>query len=588
MLYPRESATREVVELGGFWEFAKDPGDIGVKKRWFAPRGVDAGAKPPTTRPVAVRASYNEQTADGDLWEYFGAVWYFRRFVCPASWKGRRIVLRFAAVHYEARVWLDGKPLVRNRGGSLPFEADVTRRVTPGRESLVAVRVDSTLSRTTIPPTLPWKGRGRPFEYYFDFLNMSGIHRPVKLYSTGRTYLKDISAVPSITGRTGIVKVALEVAGRWDRIRLEILDAGGRVVLSKDTKSLNARLRIPRCRFWCPEDPYLYALRVSIHGKGELLDAYSLAVGVRTVRVKGDKFLLNGKPVYFKGASRHEDFPTLGRGMNEAVLVRDFALMKWMGANSFRTVHYPHAEEALDLADRLGFMVINETPAVGMNDWIHKIFKKGVIDEKTRRTHMEMLERQYERDKNHPCVVMWSLADEPASSEPAFIGYVKPLFRRIRELDGTRPVSFATTAHYYDEKAALLCDVILLNRYLGWYQRTGQLDGIDEELPVVLDEWHRRFKRPIILEEFGADTVEGFHHHPPIVFSEEYQLELVKRFTRVMDSKPFVIGEHVWVMFDFATKQSLMRVGGNRKGIFTRSRQPKTAAHFLRERWSKK
>lgn len=580
MLFPRESETREVKELGGVWEFAKDPDDVGVKKEWFA--------VPPRTRPMAVRANYNEQTADEELLEYFGAVWYFRKFIVPATWRARRIVLRIGAANYSSRVWLDGRPLMTNKGGALPFEKEITRRARPGEEHLLAVRIDSTLSQTTIPATLPWKSEGRPFEYYFDFLNMSGIHRPVRLYATSKTYLKDVTVTPSIRGKTGRLAVSWETAGKADRVRLTLIDAKGRAVASKESAGGEAALSVPNARLWSPASPYLYTLKVEVMRGGEVVDHYPLPVGIRTVKVSGDRFLLNGRPVYFKGASRHEDFPVIGRGVSEAVLVKDFSLMEWVNANSFRTVHYPYAEEVLNMADRMGFLVIDETACVGMNDWVHKVFTKGVVDEKTRKTHLEQLERQYQRDKNHACVVMWSLANEPASGERGFVDYIKPLFKRMRELDSTRPVTFVSTTPAAQEKAAGLCDVICVNRYYGWYQRTAQLGAIEDELSAELDLWHKRFGKPMIISEFGADTIEGFHHQPPVIFSEEYQVELLKHYTNVFDRKPYVIGEHVWVMFDFATKQEIRRVGGNRKGIFTRSRQPKMAAHFFKSRWAAK
>jgi beta-glucuronidase len=303
--------------------------------------------------------------------------------------------------------------------------------------------------------------------------------------------------------------------------------------------------------------------------------------------VQGARFLLNGKPVYFHGASRHEDFPVIGRGVNDAVLVKDFSMMKWMGANSFRTVHYPYAEEVLNMADRLGFMVIDETPAVGMNGKGRPIFKKGLLDDRTRKTHLALLERQYHRDKNHPSIVMWSLSNEPSSSQKGFLPYIKPVFDRIRELDPTRPATVVVDTNAKIDKAAHLYDVICINPYWGWYDRVGQLGAIDEDLSRQLDEWYARYKKPVMLTEFGCDTVAGMHSHKPLIFTEEYQLELVKRHAKVLDSKPFVIGEHVWVMCDFLTKQGITRVGGNRKGLFTRLREPKMAVHWLRERWGK-
>ena len=274
---------------------------------------------------------------------------------------------------------------MQNEGGALPFEAEISRRVKAGEECLLAVRVDSTLSHKTIPPTLPWKQKGREIEYYFDFLNMSGIHRPVRLYTTGRSYVKDITVIPSISGKTGRLRVSVDVGGKFDSVRLTILDRNGRTVASREAAATEFNLSIANCKFWSPESPYLYTLRVEALRDGAVADEYRLPVGVRTVKVQGNRFLLNGKPVYFKGASRHEDFPVLGRGMNEAVLVKDFSLMKWVNANSYRTSHYPHSEEEMNLADRLGIMIIDEAPAVGQNDFVHQVFVKGICDKETQK-----------------------------------------------------------------------------------------------------------------------------------------------------------------------------------------------------------
>nr|WP_211205045.1 glycoside hydrolase family 2 TIM barrel-domain containing protein [Halobacteroides halobius] len=103
-----------------------------------------------------------------------------------------------------------------------------------------------------------------------------------------------------------------------------------------------------------------------------------------------------------------------------------------------------------------------------------------------------------------------------------------------------------------------------------------------------LRNWREHFKKPLIMSEYGADTIAGFHQDPPVMFSEEYQCELLKRYHNIFDKLDFVIGEHVWNFADFATKQGVTRVLGNKKGVFTRQRQPKSAAHLLKERWNNK
>lgn len=132
-----------------------------------------------------------------------------------------------------------------------------------------------------------------------------------------------------------------------------------------------------------------------------------------------------------------------------------------------------------------------------------------------------------------------------------------------------------------------LSDVICINRYWGWYTNVGNLQGAMGYLGGELDMLHNQLKKPIMITEFGADAIAGMHSVEPEIFSEEYQVELIKSFMDVASSREYVVGMHVWNFADFKTGQALMRGGGmNLKGVFTRDRQPKMAAHYLRSRWN--
>jgi beta-glucuronidase len=193
-----------------------------------------------------------------------------------------------------------------------------------------------------------------------------------------------------------------------------------------------------------------------------------------------------------------------------------------------------------------------------------------------------------ERDKNHPCVVMWSLGNEPASYEAGAGPYFKPVFDLCRELDPTRPVTCVECSRPQETTVAGYCDVLCVNRYFAWYTDSGRLDLAGEQLRSDLTAWHDRFGKPLLLSEFGADTLAGMHADPPVMFTEEYQGAFLQAYCTELDRLDFVVGEHVWNFADFATRQGITRVGGNRKGVFTRQRQPKAAAFVLKERWGKK
>jgi beta-glucuronidase len=325
------------------------------------------------------------------------------------------------------------------------------------------------------------------------------------------------------------------------------------------------------------------------------LDSYHQSVGVRTVAVDGTRFLINGEPFYFTGFGKHEDLAVIGKGHNDAYLLHDFELLKWVGANSFRTSHYPYAEDVLDYADRQGIVVIDETAAVGLNMGLgggifggqgYTTFSPETVNDQTREVHAQAIRELVARDKNHPSVVLWSIANEPESDTEGAEQYFKPLFELTRELDPTRPVGFVNVmlAPYPTCRVSQFGDVVMLNRYYGWYVNTGELKAAELAWEEELKGWASEGK-PIIITEYGADTYPGLHSVVPQPWSEEYQVEYLDMNHRVFDRIDAVVGEQVWNFADFATTSGIMRVGGNKKGVFTRDRQPKAAAWALRRRW---
>ena len=197
------------------------------------------------------------------------------------------------------------------------------------------------------------------------------------------------------------------------------------------------------------------------------------------------QFLINGEPFYFTGFGKHEDTAVRGKGHDDAYLVHDFELMDWIGANSFRTSHYPYAEEVLEYADRHGIVVIDETAAVGPQPRRRRRHLRRPASRhsppttsttQTQAAHAQALRELIARDKNHPSVVMWSIANEPASSERGAREYFEPLVALTRELDPTRPITFVNVmlATFEQDRIADLFDVICLNRYYGWYVDTGR------------------------------------------------------------------------------------------------------------------
>lgn len=585
MLYPIDSETREVRELDGIWDFCLDPLDRGIAEGWER--------RPwPERMGMPVPASFNDIGTDPRIRDHVGPAWYRREFYCPDSWRGRSVSLRIGAAAHDATVWVNGTQVVRHRGGFLPFEADVRSAARFGvmGANTVVIRVSNVLDWTTLPPgqvsSLPWGGKRQ--DYFHDFYNYAGICRPVRLVAQPVDGIDD--ARVEVTRSEGNALVRVSVATRAARCEVALADAGAIVATASGQE---ARMTVENPRWWSPESPTLYTLTIRVWDEtGGLRDVYHLPVGLRTVRVDGDRFLLNERPFYFRGFGRHEDSDIRGKGADDAVHVRDVALLKWIGANSVRSSHYPYAEEFLRLADREGIAVIGECPAVGLYHFHEQenpktpLFTSDKAGADLRAHHADTVREMIARDRNHACILMWSLGNETATHEAAGFEHFSEVIRLARQMDSTRPVTVVECNFPRHDRIGELVDVIAINRYYGWYLDSGDLSSVGAKLRAELAEWRERWRKPILLSEYGADTIAGLHKLPSALFTEEFQIELLSAFHEVLDSFPYIVGEHVWAFADFATKQGIGRVDGNRKGIFTRQRQPKAAAFALRARWT--
>ncbi|MCD7856222.1 MAG: beta-glucuronidase [Clostridiales bacterium] len=588
MLYPKLNEARTLLALNDIWA-VRTAGAEDYPRSWMEAPLEDA-------LTMAVPASYNDQKDDVNLRAHYGWAVYQRTFTVPKSVLGERIVLRFGAVTHAAEVYLNGKKLGSHKGGFLPFEFEVNDALVPGT-NLLAVAVDNRVNYSTLPvgnentvaffgsdnPGVPsielaktrCKSANKP---NFDFFNYAGIIRPAYLYTTPKSYIRDITLVPSIDGADGLVDYRVDTVGEG-AARVTILDEARRTVA--EGEGCEGQCRIPDATLWQPGKAYLYTARVTF---GE--DVYEQTFGVRTVEVRGTQFLINGKPFYFKGFGKHEDSFFHGRGTDNCLNVKDISLMRWLGANSFRTSHYPYAEEMYDLCDREGIVIIDETPAVGIN-------AGGSEDPyqvmRIHQHHRDVLRDMIERDKNHPSVVMWSIANEPDTEHfpQSAYDYFHPLYEQAHAQDPqNRPVTLVCCQNNYERDIITrTMDVVCLNRYYGWYNLSGDLDAACDALNTALDFWADQGK-PVMFTEYGADTYPGIHNTNGEMFSEEYQADYYARLNAELDKRPFFIGEQIWNFADFATIQGPMRVDGNKKGLLTRDRRPKLAAHYFRHRWT--
>ncbi|HEL0007333.1 TPA: beta-glucuronidase [Streptococcus equi subsp. zooepidemicus] len=586
MLYPILTKTRKIYDLGGLWQFKL--GD-------HNPQELLA-----SDELMVVPTSFNDVVVDKDKRNYIGDFWYERFVDVPDLAADEELVLRFGSVTHNATVYVNGQALGQHKGGFTPFEVLVPETHYQDNQIKVSVCANNILDYTSLPvgnyseETQEDGSIKKIVKENFDFFNYAGIHRPVKLMVRPKCHISDITITSDLSEdmTSALVEVSVETSAAVDEVKVTIFDEEHKLV----AQAIDGKARLDKVRLWEVLDAYLYTAHVEIIVDGNVVDSYDEPFGIRSITVEKGQFLLNGKPVYFKGFGKHEDTFINGRGLNEAANLMDMNLLKELGANSFRTSHYPYSEEMMRLADRMGIMVVDEVPAVGLFQNFTASLDLSPKDNgtwsvmKTKEAHEQAIRELVKRDKNHPSVVMWVVANEPASHEEGAHEYFEPLIALYKALDPQqRPVTLVNLllATPDRDKVMDLVDVICLNRYYAWYVDHGDLAKGEVGLRQELLEWQKKFpNKPILMTEYGADTLPGLHSMWDIPYTEEFQCSFYEMSHRVFDEIPNLVGEQVWNFADFETNLMIFRIQGNHKGLFSRNRQPKHVVGLFKERWS--
>lgn len=592
LLYPLNTLTRTSMRLDGMWRFQIDWDEKGDEEKWQD--GI------PGDEMIPVPASFQDFYTDKRVREFTGDIWYESTVFIPSGMKGSDVFLRFGAATHRAWVYLNGEKVGEHEGGFLPFLVDITKASRYGEKNKLVVKVNNELTETNIPcgRTITLSDGRKMTKPYFDFYNYSGLQRSVYLISTPKNSIFDIDLSYKVENSDAEISYEVRTKGEGD-VSLSLYDEDGNVVASIEGRKGTFTLK--NAHLWQVRNAYLYNLKVELKDRDEILDVYELPIGIREVKIEGTSFLINGSPVYLKGFGKHEDSDIVGRGFNIGVMKRDFELMKWIGANSFRTSHYPYDEEIYRMADREGFLIIDEVPAVGLFESLVNFLDAGTgkgaksfFSKPTTpvliKSHLRAVEEMIARDKNHPSVIAWSLLNEPESTDENSVPYFKEVFEKAHEEDPQkRPRTFAMESNSSTTRCKChhFSDFISLNRYYGWYILGGyEISEAEIKFRKEMDDWAAlNLNKPFIFSEYGADTMPSEHKLPSVMWSQEYQCEVLNMLHSVFDSYDFVKGEQIWNFADFQTTEGLMRVNGNKKGVFTRQRQPKDAAFLLKKRW---
>jgi len=503
-------------------------------------------------------------THSAEMRHYQGLVWYQRHFAATKT-PGKRVFLRFGAANYTARVYLNGKAIGQHEGGFTPFAFDVTEALRNG-DNQITVGVDSAATKTTVPPPVT------------DWENYGGITRDIRLIETPRTYVDD--AWVRLT-RAGQIAADIHLDGPQAANRAVTLKVTGLgLTLSGRTDAAGnwrATSTAPRALVrWSPEQPQLYDVQVSA---GE--DVWRDRVGFRTVEVRGTDILLNGKPIFLRGISIHEE----ELGSNPARIMTPAAsrallteAKDGLHANFVRLAHYPHSEVTTRMADQLGLLVWSEVPVYWLIAWDNP----GTLA-----AARHMVEENIRRDRNRAAIAIWSVANETPVTDArnAFLG---TLVNDVRRLDDTRLVSAALLVDRAEGKGppvmtmndplAAKLDVMSINTYNGWY-------SADKLSDLAATQWHVPTDKPLFLSEFGADAKAGFHdaRGAPQKFSEEFQADYYRATLAMAAKMPTLRGMSPWILKDFRSprRQNEFQQGWNRKGLISETGQHKLAFDVL-------
>ena len=575
---------REGADLSGTWHYSVDPYRDGLAGFHRGPPAaghrryddVDVDALTRAT-PTALY-EYDMDRAptatlpqgwighDPSLRHYQGLMWYERRFDAAPLKPGQRAFLRFEAANYTAKVYLNGKAVGEHEGGFTPFSMEVTEVLRASNNQLT-VGVDSTPQADGVPPPVT------------DWENYGGITRPMRLVITPGTFIDEawvrlakdgrIAATVTLDGAQAanrevhvrIAELGLDLAGRTD----------GQGVLKV---SAPAPKRLAR---WSPETPKLYDVVIQA---GE--DRLSDRVGFRTIETKGSEILLNGKPIFLRGISLHEeefgDNPA--RAISEAGARALLAEIKQgLHGNFVRLAHYPHSEITTRLADEMGLLVWSEIPVYWLVDFGNP---------RTLSLARGMLADNIRRDRNRASIILWSVANETPITD-ARNAFLYRLVDDVRALDDTRLVTAALltdrktiegkTLMGLNDPLADRLDVLAANTYNGWYS-----DDALDALPGIA--W-KATDKPLVFSEFGADALAGFSD--PVLmrkFSEDFQKRYYEKTLAMAREVPTLRGMSPWILKDFRSprrQHPVYQQGWNRKGLVSPTGRRKPAFFVLRD-----
>ncbi len=549
---------REREYLNGWWNFGIDQYDNCIRSKWYEERNTDEEGLP---LPVDFSFEHWETIFVPSCWNmkseryflYEGSAVYTRTFNYKPHGR-ERVFFKFGAVNYEAKVFLNRTFIGMHLGGSTPFYIEATQYLKTVNRILVVA--DNTRKRTNVPCE------------NMDWFNYGGIYRDVELFRLPETFIRDWTLFLVPDSSFELIGFSLAVDG-------PVLN--GDAFLSIPGLSINAQIEVRDGRahgsfrgkpeLWTPQTPKLYDA-VLTYGNDTVHDR----VGFREIKTEGPEILLNGKPVFLRGISCHEESVKNGKAVSDTEIIENIFLAKELDCNFIRLAHYPHTQRTSEIADEMGIMLWEEIPVY----WAIDFSNPGTYSDAE-----NQLEELINRDKNRASVILWSIGNENPDTDERF-HFMTGLAEKARETDPSRLISAACLVDRLNliiaDRLAAHLDVIGLNEYYGWYEKDiGKLAKIFE---------NSRPSKPVIISEFGADARSGQRGTPDDLYTEDCQLHIYKNQLNTIGKIPSVKGLSPWILYDFRCPRRLHAMQGfyNIKGLLSADKKKKKLAfHELQD-----
>ena len=572
--------SRQVTSLNGAWHYIVDVQEEGYYDYRMNPTpwGFFRNAKPQRPEDLieydfdkapVMQLPGDWNTQDSQLFFYEGTVWFYKQFRLERKEQrgGKRTLLYFGAVNYEAYVYVNGQLAGHHEGGFTPFNFDVTDLLQDG-DNVVIVKVDNKRRAAHVPTLI------------FDWWNYGGITRDVLLAEVNPVYIENYSLqLTNLKTKELSFSAQLNHKESDKEITLSIPELRIKKTFKTNAEGIvhssQFTVHSPQLKLWSPESPILYKVEIQM-GDEVIRDE----IGFRTIETRGKQILLNGKPVYLRGISIHEEKAYGGGRANSTADAH--TLLSWakeLGCNFVRLAHYPHNEYAVREAERMGLLVWSEIPVYWTIAWTNP---------QTYQNAERQLTDMIRRDQNRANVIIWSIANEtPHSAERDT--FLSRLATKARSLDNTRLISMAmevTSASNYKNRLQdnmnEYVDVISFNEYIGWYRDVNDASKMEWEIP---------YDKPVIISEFGGGAKYGLHGAKNQRWTEEFQENLYRENIAMLEKIDGLAGTTPWILKDFRSPRRVLngiQDYYNRKGLFSDQGEKKKAFYVLRDWYEKK